>query len=326
MGGALPLRQHAVLTSHDLDEAREIVGRIFCPHRLELLHPGARLDARHHHVPLRDVSLNYVQYGDAVRIEPGPLSSFFLIQTPLRGSAEIRCGTRAIVSRPGLASVPEPTEDLRMCWGDGNAQLIVKISRAALENHVADLVDRPVGPLGFVLGFDLTSGLGARWWTLVQTLLADCEEGMQIRASPLALRQFESTLMSLLVHALPHRYSAWLQRPQAAAMPRHVKSAIDFMQARVAEPIHLPEIAAAAGVSVRGLQLGFRRFLDTNPMAYLRRIRLEKARLDLKGGGPESAVADIALKWGFAHLGRFAGYYRRRYGEAPSATIRRRGR
>lgn len=47
---------------------------------------------------------------------------------------------------------------------------------------------------------------------------------------------------------------------------------------------------------------------------------------DLTGGDParRHTVAEVAYRWGFAHLGRFAHDYRARYGESPSTTSRRR--
>lgn len=95
----LPLSHYQLFQTGDVDEARECVARIFCPHGLHVAHPGTALDARHHSVRLhQDVSLNYVQYGPAVRIDPGYLGDFYLLQIPLRGGAEIRCGRQQVLA------------------------------------------------------------------------------------------------------------------------------------------------------------------------------------------------------------------------------------
>lgn len=79
-------------------------------------------------------------------------------------------------------------------------------------------------------------------------------------------------------------------------------------------------------VSVRSLQEGFRRSLDTTPVAYLRRVRLEKARDELTAAEPgTTSVTEVATRWGFVHLGRFSSTYARAFGERPSETLRRSG-
>ena len=76
-------------------------------------------------------------------------------------------------------------------------------------------------------------------------------------------------------------------------------------------------------MSVRSLQEGFRRSLDTTPMAYLRELRLEKVHQELAAADPAAvSVTEVATRWGFVHLGRFAAAYSRAFGERPSATLR----
>jgi transcriptional regulator GlxA family with amidase domain len=83
------------------------------------------------------------------------------------------------------------------------------------------------------------------------------------------------------------------------------------------------ELAGKVSVSARSLQQGFRRSLHTTPMAYLRLVRLEKVRDDLSLSAPASVtVTEIATRWGFVHLGRFAAAYRAAFGEPPSETLR----
>jgi adenylate cyclase len=55
-------------------------------------------------------------------------------------------------------------------------------------------------------------------------------------------------------------------------------------------------------------------------------MRLVRARQELLRAGRHATVTDIALANGFSQLGRFAGQYRRLFGELPSATLRRTAR
>jgi transcriptional regulator GlxA family with amidase domain len=77
-------------------------------------------------------------------------------------------------------------------------------------------------------------------------------------------------------------------------------------------------------MSVRGLQTAFRRHLDTTPGTALKEARLSAVHEELVRTAPGAArVADIAHRFGFAHLGRFAAEYRARFGELPKETLRR---
>jgi transcriptional regulator GlxA family with amidase domain len=83
------------------------------------------------------------------------------------------------------------------------------------------------------------------------------------------------------------------------------------------------ELAAASSTSVRSLQESFRRSLGTSPMKYLRDLRLEQVHKELVAAEPGPVtVTEVATRWGFVHLGRFAAAYRQRFTERPSDTIR----
>jgi hypothetical protein len=78
-----PLARFSLFESSDLDEARERVARVFCPHRLDMIGRGS-FDACHNHVSGERLSLNYIQYGAKTLIAPGELTDFYLLQIPLR--------------------------------------------------------------------------------------------------------------------------------------------------------------------------------------------------------------------------------------------------
>ena len=75
------------------------------------------------------------------------------------------------------------------------------------------------------------------------------------------------------------------------------------------------------GVSIRTLEYTCKSLLNVSPQRYLTCWRLHCARRDIRARAGSSSVTDIALKWGFSHLGRFSIAYRELFGERPSRTF-----
>lgn len=96
--------------------------------------------------------------------------------------------------------------------------------------------------------------------------------------------------------------------------------------ARVAgEPgaaMNVGDLCRMLDVSRRTLQYCFQDVMGTSPMHYLRAVRLNGARRDIKHG---ASVTDAACDWGFWHLSRFASEYRELFNELPSRTALRHG-
>ncbi|WP_433802171.1 helix-turn-helix transcriptional regulator [Actinomycetospora sp. CA-084318] len=114
-------------------------------------------------------------------------------------------------------------------------------------------------------------------------------------------------------------------RPAAEpAEPAALRRAVEYIEAHAGEDVTLDEIARAARIGPRALQLAFNRHRGGSPMAYLRQVRLLRAHRDLEAADPTQGdtVAAIAAQWGFANPGRFATMYRESYGISPSRTLR----
>jgi transcriptional regulator GlxA family with amidase domain len=95
-------------------------------------------------------------------------------------------------------------------------------------------------------------------------------------------------------------------------------------RANLATTTSVAALCRAAGVTPRTLARAFRAVHGTTPVHYLHVLRLSEARQTLlaKVGGC-STVTEVATRFGFRELGRFAGEYRERFGESPSETLRR---
>lgn len=104
-----------------------------------------------------------------------------------------------------------------------------------------------------------------------------------------------------------------------------VGRAVAFVEERARDDIGVADIAAAAFVTVRAVQLAFRRYLDTTPLGYLRQVRLERAHQELMEADPDrTTVTAIAADWRFTNASRFSAYYRATYGVPPTQTLHRR--
>ncbi len=107
-------------------------------------------------------------------------------------------------------------------------------------------------------------------------------------------------------------------------LPGSVRRAVTYLEDHADRPTTMPATAAAVGISVRSLQMLFRKHLGVTPLEHLHGIRLDAARRELLEQGAGSSVRETAERWGFINSGRFARVYLARFGERPSDTVRRR--
>jgi len=102
-----------------------------------------------------------------------------------------------------------------------------------------------------------------------------------------------------------------------------LRRAVAFIDERAQEEITAADIAAACSVTIRAVQLAFRRHLDSTPTEYLRRVRLDHAHRQLVAADPRhESVTAVAYRWGFPSPSRFAAAYRKAYGVPPSRSLR----
>jgi AraC family ethanolamine operon transcriptional activator len=102
-----------------------------------------------------------------------------------------------------------------------------------------------------------------------------------------------------------------------------VRKARAFIHANHGASLRLSDLCRQAHAQARTLEYGFREILGITPIAYLKVLRLHRARERLRDAGTRQSVTQIALECGFCHLSQFSMDYRRQFGERPSDTRRR---
>ncbi|PDT83224.1 AraC family transcriptional regulator [Sinorhizobium sp. BJ1] len=249
-----------------------------------------------------------------------------LILLPLHGSACVKIGrNESLISKPGQAAILDGNRLSELQIEGDRRHLSLVIDQEDIFHRLRGGLERPVyGSLDFVPELDLADGAGQIILRLSQIMAASLGAEPAMRDMPNALSYLSGSIVNLLVDTVPHRFSAALSQGEWLPSPKHVKRAVDFMHANLCAPISMTDIAGAAGIGVRSLQEGFKRFKGTSPISYLAQLRMEAAHRDLLQADQRVSVAEIARKWGFRHMGRFATEYRKCYGCPPSEA--RKGR
>ena len=101
----------------------------------------------------------------------------------------------------------------------------------------------------------------------------------------------------------------------------------EVARANLGTHVRVADLCRAVGVAPRTLERAVRAVHANTPVEFLHALRLTEARQTLlstcAGAG---SVTEVATRFGFHELGRFAGEYRERFGESPSETLRRSAR
>jgi AraC-like DNA-binding protein len=188
--------------------------------------------------------------------------------------------------------------------------------------QVADSPGRLARPIQFT-AFQPATPEDTRLWLRIHGLVRD-----QLHDAPAVAPLVTGAAARLLAAtALSVFPNDALTEPTAEdrhdAHPATLRRAVSFIDDNAHSDITPADIAAAAHVTIRALQLSFRRHLGCTPTTYLRRIRLEHAHRDLLAADPQrETVTAVAYRWGFASHSRFTAHYRHAYGVLPSDTLR----
>lgn len=278
-------------------------------HRMSRIGPLTILDADFH---------------DDVWVNGGEIRPHYHVTLPVAAPAAAMDSHISVIAKPGSVGVYQPEGKAGMCGYVGRL-LAVMIERHAVEDALADALGRSVtSQIDFESVMGTTTHAARSWITLVSLFTEQLFLPGSVLHQPMVGMPFAESVVRGLLLAADHSYRAMLDSDATEPPPRAIREAIEVIEAEADRPLTVSALAARSYVSVRSLQQGFRAHVGMTPMEYLREVRLSRARQDLLVCDPSiDGVTSVAFRWGFTNLGRFAAAYAARYGENPSATLRR---
>lgn len=311
----------------DLARMHEVVAAQLAPHRLRLLGKETGPARFRMSDSGRDVALYHMSHGADVEIRPVTQHNHYLIHIPLAGRSALVVDGEPVTTAQDVVS---PGQRLEIRRSHDSDMMILRIPRPVLDRAIESRgipVDQGV-PVRFTPAVDIRCPGSLAWLRMLHAYAEAMKSGLLAR-SPLGTRHFEQLMVHGLLDSQPSSLSESLRRSaRHAALPSALRRAMTYCEEHAGEPLSTADMALASRLSVPALRAAFRAHLGTTPLMYLRRVRLDSAHRDLLAiaeGREDGTVTDVALRWGFVHLGRFAAFYKATYGTAPSRTAGLRG-
>ena len=313
------LYRHEFVTD-DLAEAREFLDQAYRSRLLTADVPAGSPVLAVSHTETGAFAVSDVALPAHLTFAVGP-SDQVIISTVLQGTVQVERGQGTDRYRAGdvlLGGVWRVAPTVRT-RGLRNRNVILPLP---LLHAMAGTEPGTSAPLRF-LSCHLASPSARAQWSAVTRYVDDLLASPDAALSPLVVTSAARLLAATALTVFPSTaLGPMAPRDRRDASTATVRRAAAFVEEHAALDITVPEIAAAACVTVRALQLAFRRELDITPTAYLRRVRLARAHRELVGADPgEETVTAVAYRWGFSSASRFSAYYREGYGVSPKQTL-----
>lgn len=319
-----PLRSYRAVSTSEIEKAESQGGRLLSPHRLVPIDEAA-FEARIHAARLPSVALNYMKYGTELTVDVPRLRGYVAVTMPLTGYMQIDHDNERLIAKAGKgAAVISPGDNVRMRWSPSFSMLCLRIDSCALVESLQRLTGNECRlPLHFrsAIADRCVADIMYGHARLLQSIFETA--GASERVPKLLAQQLEEQVLTALLAVQPNNYTELIFSPTANISRRHVREAIDLIESERIAELTIGSLAQTVGVGVRSLEQGFRRELGKSPRQYLHETRLTRAHDELRRSNhTDTTVTDVAMRWGFGHQGRFAKYYRTRFGEPPSHTLR----
>ena len=272
---------------------------------------------------MKRLGLFTVRIQDA-RVKRGP-SPYAAITVPVSAPLHFWRGHKGTRFHPSSAHILHTNANLDLRIGPASGLFVATFEeqwidgtawRLTSHQHYHDLLDS--------WHLDLQSSAGQSFRHFLDFIWAEACRGGQFTRSELAVREIENTCATLLILASETELNRQVdeQSPGLARPP--VERAEEYLRAHIEEPFALDKLVEITGTSASTLLREFRKRYGMPPLQYLKNCRLEAARHELASTDPdETSVTEVAMHYGFYHLGRFAGYYKTAFGELPSETLGR---
>ncbi|MFJ3484386.1 AraC family transcriptional regulator [Pseudomonas sp. NPDC090202] len=270
------------------------------------------------HRQFASLDLCRISYGGSVRVTSPALENIYHLQVLLRGHCLWRAHRQEHYLQPGELLLINPDDPVDLTYSDDCEKFILKLPVRLLESACeAQRLNLPEPGIRFVRQRYRQDELGG----FMNLLGMVCEEAEAIERMPRIQEHYAQIVASKMLSLLGTN----LCPPSLDAHAASFERIAEYIDQHLKLELDSEVLARQAQISVRSLYALFARHVRTTPKSYIRQKKLERIHACL--ADPRSHVrnvTELAMDYGFLHLGRFSESYRKQFGELPSDTLKRR--
>ena len=290
-------------------------------HRLEFnnLHKSRRPASRLHYRDFAGIGLSSISYGDDVQIRCPDLQSIYHFQVVTQGECRWHFSDQRMKLTRGQALMMNPGEKMDLTYSNDCEKVIVKVPEELVREACLEQAGRvPRAGVRFERRvIELQQSLG--FMRLLDALLLEANE------TELDLSHLQLPYRDILIRKLLQQFDS--NAGEGGELNIHDRSfslLLAYIEAHIRDDLSVETLAQAGNVSVRTVYNLFAKYFNLTPKLFIKQSKLKSLRDELKNNPAIRNVTEIALDYGFTHLGRFSSDYRKLFGELPSETLRQR--
>ncbi|MEE4678361.1 helix-turn-helix transcriptional regulator [Pseudomonas alliivorans] len=250
----------------------------------------------------------------------------FLVTLPQLGSITWKTGSATYKANPGALAIADQREVIAAIYSPGIRSISMYVENPEILKY-----------LTLILGFEPKSRIRffrsnieeweIRYITNIVNTFLDYAENSKTPLKNVA-NSLKESLVGFLLNNIPNSYTSVLSELDSVPKPTpyDIKYAAEFMTCNTDPELTVVDVANFAGISVRSLQIGFKRYKNMTPIQFLRQERLARAKKILSLPGSVHNPQAAAFQVGFLNYQVFCKYYTKTFGEHPKTTYQRANR
>lgn len=285
-------------------------------HSLDLFSRTAKANLRHK--SFGSLGLSQITYGGRVQVRSPGLEQSYHLQVVVDGYCSVRYPDKALDLEPGWATLINPLHEVDLNYSSDCVKMIIKLPTGLINKCCAEQYGRiPEEGIRFCKsGFHMEKDSALFRMLELLYLEADQQESRNsLVSTPMGL-----LVATKLLEIAPHNVQPCKLEPPDVDFFARIDEYID---AKARQEITTDDLAALCCVSSRTLYDRFKKTKGVAPQAYIKERKLLKIHHQIQNRRESArSVTEIALEYGFSHLGRFSSEYKQLFGESPSETLK----